>query len=62
MREYVATIELNLKSELADGMSEAEYRSATLSDFFTNAIFGDTDISLSATAGLYIVASLICIS
>ena len=40
-------------------MSEAESRGATVSDFFTNAIFRDIVISMAATIGLYVVASLI---
>ena len=39
-------------------MSEAEHRSSTLSDLFTNAMFGDTDISLLATLGLYVALFL----
>jgi CMP-N-acetylneuraminic acid synthetase len=49
---YVTAIEFSRKSELADSVSEAEHRRATLSDLFSNPIFGNTAISLSATAGL----------
>jgi len=40
-------------------VSEADNRGATFSDLFTNAIFRDIVISLAATIGLYVVASLI---
>jgi len=40
-------------------VSEADDRGATVSDLFTNAIFRDIVISLAATIGLYVVASLI---
>ena len=35
------------------------HRNANLSDFFTNAIFRDIVVSILATLGLYIIASLI---
>ena len=59
LSQYVATIKLNLKSEFADNGSEAEHRSATLSDLVVNAIFGDTDVALSVTVGFCAVALLI---
>jgi len=34
-------------------------RGATFSDLFTNALFHDIVVSLSATIGLYVVATLI---
>jgi chitin synthase len=40
-------------------VSEAERRGAKVSDLFTNSIFRDIVISLSATIGLYVLASLI---
>lgn len=40
-------------------VSEADKRGAAFSDLFTNALFRDIVISLSATIGLYVVASLI---
>ena len=40
-------------------VSEADDRGAAVSDLFTNAIFRDIVISLAATIGLYVVASLI---
>lgn len=40
-------------------VSEADKRGAAFSDLFTNALFRDIVISLSATIGLYVVASII---
>jgi chitin synthase len=40
-------------------VAAAEHRGATFSDLFTNAIFRDIVISLTATVGLYVIASLI---
>ena len=37
----------------------AEHRVATFGDLFSNAIFRDIVISISATVGLYVVASII---
>ena len=40
-------------------VSQERHSGATFSDLFTNAIFRDIVISISATVGLYIVASVI---
>jgi len=40
-------------------VSEADQSGAAVSDLFKNAIFRDIVISLAATIGLYVVASLI---
>lgn len=40
-------------------VAAADSRGATFSDLFTNAIFRDIVISISATVGLYVVASII---
>jgi len=40
-------------------VSEAENRGAKFSDLFTNAIFRDIVLSLAATIGLYVIASII---
>jgi chitin synthase len=40
-------------------VSEAEHRGAQFSDLFSNAIFRDIVLSIAATNGLYIVASII---
>ena len=40
-------------------VAAAEHRGATFSDLFTNAIFRDIVLSLTATLGLYIGASII---
>jgi chitin synthase len=43
-------------------VAQAEGRAIQVSDFFTNSIFTDVVLSLAATLGLYIVASLIFVS
>jgi chitin synthase len=40
-------------------VAAAEHRGASLSDLFSNSIFRDIVLSLSATIGLYVVASII---
>jgi len=40
-------------------VAAAEHRGATFGDLFSNAIFRDIVISISATVGLYVVASII---
>lgn len=40
-------------------VAEAEHRGARFSDLFSNAIFRDIVLSLVATIGLYVVASVI---
>jgi chitin synthase len=40
-------------------VAAAEHRGAKFSDLFTNAIFRDIVLSLVATLGLYIIASVI---
>ncbi len=40
-------------------VAAAEHRGATFSDLFTNAIFRDIVLSLTATIGLYVIASII---
>ena len=40
-------------------VAAAKNRGATFSDLFTNAIFRDIVISISATVGLYVIASII---
>ncbi|KAI0298178.1 glycosyltransferase family 2 protein [Multifurca ochricompacta] len=40
-------------------VAAAEHRGATFGDLFTNAIFRDIVISISATVGLYVVSSII---
>lgn len=40
-------------------VAAAEHRGAQFNDLFTNSIFRDIVVSLSATVGLYVVASLI---
>jgi chitin synthase len=52
-----AAIILSIKG--VQQVAEAEHRDAQFSDLFTNAIFRDIVLSLTATIGLYIVASII---
>jgi chitin synthase len=40
-------------------VSQEEKHGATFSDLFTNSIFRDIVISLAATIGLYVMASII---
>ena len=40
-------------------MAAAEHRGAKFNDLFTNAIFRDIVLSLVATLGLYVIASII---
>ena len=40
-------------------VAAAEHRGAAFGDLFSNAIFHDIVISISATIGLYVVASII---
>ena len=54
---YFAVILLETKD--VQRVSEADDRGATFSDLFTNAIFRDIVILLSATIDLYVVASVI---
>ena len=40
-------------------MAAAEHRGAKFNDLFSNSIFRDIVLSLAATIGLYVVASII---
>ena len=52
-----AAIYLSIKG--VQEVAAAEHRGAQFNDLFSNAIFRDIVISLSATIGLYVVASVI---
>ena len=56
-RRQFAAVFLTIKG--VQQVAEERHSGATFSDLFTNAIFRDIVISISATVGLYIIASLI---
>jgi chitin synthase len=56
-RTQFAAIFLSIKG--VQQVAAAENRGAKVSDLFSNAIFRDIVLSLSATIGLYVVASII---
>jgi chitin synthase len=56
-RTQFAAIFLAIKG--VQQVAAAEHRGAQFSDLFTNAIFRDIVLSLTATIGLYVVASVI---
>ena len=55
-----AAIFLTIKG--VEQVAAAEHRGAAFTDLFSNAIFRDIAISISATVGLYVVASIILVS
>jgi chitin synthase len=56
-RTQFAAIFLSIKG--VQQVAAAENRGASVSDLFSNAIFRDIVLSLAATIGLYIIASII---
>jgi chitin synthase len=56
-RTQFAAIFLAIKG--VQQVAAAEHRGARFSDLFSNAIFRDIVLSLTATIGLYVVASII---
>jgi chitin synthase len=56
-RTQFAAIILSVKG--VQEVAAAENRGATVSDLFSNAIFRDIVLSLAATIGLYVIASII---
>jgi chitin synthase len=56
-RTQFAAIILSIKG--VQQVAAAEHRGAKLNDLFTNSIFRDIVLSLAATIGLYVVASII---
>ena len=56
-RIQFAAIILSVKG--VQQVAAAEHRGASVSDLFSNSIFRDIVLSLSATIGLYVVASII---
>jgi len=59
---YMIVAAFLLAQKGVQSVVQAEGRAIQLSDFFTNSIFADLVLSLAATLGLYIVASLIFVS
>lgn len=56
-RTQFAAIILSIKG--VQQVAAAEHRGAQFNDLFSNSIFRDIVLSLSATIGLYVVASII---
>ncbi|KAH9961842.1 glycosyltransferase family 2 protein [Russula compacta] len=56
---YMTFAAMFLAIKGVEEVTAAEHRGAQFSDLFTNSIFRDIVVSLSATVGLYVVASII---
>ncbi len=56
-RTQFAAVYLSVKG--VQEVAAAEHRGAQFSDLFSNAIFRDIVLSLVATIGLYVIASII---